>query len=63
VVAEAAIDTHRLLVWKLSETALAGQYYVQVDGRFLMDDVPSAKRTQLRRVLEAYRSGQLRFSE
>jgi len=63
VVVDAAIDAHRLLVWKLGESALAGQYYVQVDGRFLMDDVPNATRTQLQRVLEAYRAGRLRFSE
>jgi hypothetical protein len=65
LVAEVAIDAHRLLVWDLGEAGhrLAGQYYVEAGGKFLMDDVPNAKRSQLRRILEAYRSGKLRFSE
>lgn len=65
LVAEIAIDRHRLLVWNLGEAGdrLAGQYYVEVGGRFLMDDVPNATREQLRRVLEAYRSGKVRVSE
>lgn len=59
LVAEIAIGERRLLVWDLGEgeTQLAGQYYVEVDGRFLLDDVPSAERSALRRVLEAYRAG------
>jgi len=63
LVAEVALDAHRLLVWDLgkAEHRLAGQYYVEVEGRFLMDDVPSEKRAQLRRVLEAYRIGKARF--
>jgi hypothetical protein len=63
LVAEVALDAHRLLVWDLggAEHRLAGQYYVEVEGRFLMDDVPSEKRAQLRRVLEAYRMGKARF--
>jgi hypothetical protein len=63
LVAEVALDEHRLLVWDLGEAGhrLAGQYYVEVEGKFLMDDVPSAKRAQLRRVLEAYRNGKARF--
>jgi hypothetical protein len=62
-VAEVALGEHRLLVWDLGEAGhrLAGQYYVEVEGKFLMDDVPSEKRTQLRRVLEAYRTGKARF--
>jgi hypothetical protein len=61
LVAEIAIDRHRLLVWDLREgaTRIAGQYFVDVDGRFLIDDVPNDVRTQLRWVLEAYRSGKL----
>lgn len=57
VVAEVAIGAHRLIIWDLGGPAgqLSGQYYVDVDGRFLMDDVPNATRADLRRVLHAYR--------
>jgi hypothetical protein len=57
VVAEIAIGERRLIIWDLSEAAsqLAGQFYVRVDGGFLMDDVPSDARRDLRRVLLAYR--------
>ncbi len=63
LLAEVALGEHRLLVWDLGEAGhrLAGQYYVEVEGKFLMDDAPSEKRTQLRRVLEAYRTGKARF--
>ncbi len=63
VVAEIAIGAHRLLIWDLGEAGhhLAGQYYVQTEGRFLMNDVPGETRSSLRRVLEDYRSGRLRF--
>ena len=63
VVAEIAIGAHRLLIWDLGEAGhhLAGQYYVQTEGRFLLDDAPGEMRTSLRRLLEAYRSGALRF--
>ena len=59
LVAEIAMGRHRLLIWKLGDAAdhLAGQYYVESGGRFLMDDVPSAARSQLHRVLESYRQG------
>jgi len=57
VTAEIAIGPHRLLVWTLGEAGdtIVGQYYVQVDGRFVMDDVPSETRRDLRHVLESYR--------
>jgi hypothetical protein len=47
VVAEVAIGPRRLLVWQLPEAdeRLAGQFYVLVDGRFVMDDVPSPVRS------------------
>jgi hypothetical protein len=63
VVAEVAIGAHRLLIWNLGDAGnhLAGQFYVEAEGRFLMDDIPGETRTKLRRVLEAYRSGKLRF--
>lgn len=67
LLAEIAIDRHRLLVWELKGDAkagdassrLAGQYFVEVEGRYLIDDVPNDLRTRLRWVLEAYRSGRL----
>ena len=57
VVMEAAIGHHRLLVWELGEARheLAGQYFVQLGGRFVMDDVPSPERAELQRVLAAER--------
>jgi hypothetical protein len=57
LLAEMAIGAHRLLIWYLSEPAehLAGQFYVEVEGRFVMDDMPNETRTSLRRVLQAYR--------
>jgi hypothetical protein len=57
ILMEAAIGKHRLVVWDLGEARhqLAGQYFVEVEGRFLMDDVPSAERSKLQRVLEAQR--------
>ena len=57
ILAEAAIGKHRLLIWDLGEAGnqLAGQYYVEADGRFLMDDVPSETRSKLQRVLESFR--------
>jgi hypothetical protein len=57
IVAEIAIGAHRLIVWDLGAAShhVAGQYYVDVEGSFLMDDVPSETRTNLRRVLETYR--------
>ena len=67
LLAEIAIDKHRLLLWELksgvpSGTAssfIAGQYFVEVDGRYLIDDVPNDVRTSLRWVLEAYRTGKI----
>jgi hypothetical protein len=57
IVAEVAIGAHRLVIWDLGGAArqLAGQYYVEHDGRFLLDDVPSETRANLHRVLQAYR--------
>ena len=60
LIAEVAIGPRRLLIWELGEAnaQLAGQFYIEVDGRFLMDDVPSRERTELRRVLRRYRAQQ-----
>jgi hypothetical protein len=57
IVAEIAMGSHRLIIWDLAETShhLAGQFYVEVAGHFLMDDVPSEARSRLRRVLQSYR--------
>jgi hypothetical protein len=57
IVMEAAIGARRLLVWDLGEAShqLAGQYFVEVEGRFVMDDVPNAEREKLQRVLAAER--------
>ena len=58
IVGEAAIGNHRLLMWYLSDTDyVTGYFFVEVDGKLLLDDVPSDARTRLRRVLEAHRSG------
>lgn len=62
LLAEIAIGRHRLLVWDLKDGAsrIAGQYFVEIEGRYLIDDVPNDVRTSLRWVLEAYRSGKIR---
>jgi hypothetical protein len=58
IVMEAAVGRHRLLVWDLGEAGheLVGQYFVEVDGGFVMDDVPNAERRQLQRLLADVRS-------
>ncbi|MBK8065394.1 MAG: hypothetical protein IPK29_16135 [Betaproteobacteria bacterium] len=59
-VAEAAIGPHRLIVWHLQNAdRLAGEYYVEIEGRFMIDDGPSVPRNRLRRVLASLRAGQL----
>ena len=64
LLAEAAIGQRRLLIWELGQAYqyLAGQFFVEVDGKFLLDDVPSAERAKLQRVLQDYRR-RTRFSE
>ena len=60
LLAEVIMGSHSLLVWQLGEPKrIAGQYYVTVEGKVLMDDVPNEPRAHLRRVLEAIRSGRL----
>jgi len=61
LLAEIAIGRNRLLIWDLKEgaTRIAGQYFVEIEGRYLIDDVPNDARTSLRWVLEAYRAGKL----
>jgi len=58
IVGDAAIGNHRLLMWYLKDTDyLTGYFLVEVEGKFLLDDVPSETRSKLRQVLEAHRSG------
>lgn len=58
IVGDAAIGNHRLLMWYLKDTDhLTGYFFVEVDGKLLLDDVPSATRANLRHVLEAHRAG------
>ena len=58
IVAEVAIDGHRLLIWHLRDTDyLAAFFLVDIEGRLLIDDVPNETRANLRRVLQAYRDG------
>lgn len=60
IAAELSIGDHSLLVWRLRDAdRFAAQYYVRVEGRVFMDDVPSAQRNRLRRLMEAVRSGRL----
>jgi hypothetical protein len=60
VVAEIAMGPRRLLVWRLDGSdRLAGQFYAEAGGRYLLDDVPGAERARLARLLEAYRAGRL----
>ena len=60
VMAEVSVGNHSLLVWHLrANNRYAGQFYVQIDGKFYVDDRPSPARTALRRLLEAIRDGRL----
>jgi hypothetical protein len=60
LVAEVALGPRRLIVWDLGET-LSGQYYIERDGRFVMDDVPNPARAELARILREFRSGYLKY--
>ena len=57
IVMEAALGKRRLLIWDLGEAGnqLAGQYFVELDGKFVMDDVPNEERAKLQRLLDAER--------
>jgi hypothetical protein len=67
VAAEIVVDNRSLLIWKLVSPPkpgtppyhYAGQFFVAVDGAYLIDDVPNEQRARLRWVLEAYRAGKL----
>ena len=55
ILREIAIGERRLLMWHL-DGPLGAQYYVRAGDTFLMDDVPSDQRIELRRVLNSYRN-------
>jgi hypothetical protein len=57
LVAEIAMGPRRLLIWDLATVGhrLAGQYYIEADGSFLMDDRPGPERLALQRVLAEHR--------
>ena len=57
IVEEMAIGEHRMIIRRLPEPEgrLAAQYFVQVNGRFFIDDVPSEARERLRGALQRYR--------
>ena len=57
LIAEVAVGPRRLLVWDLGDAGhhIAGQVYVESGGRFLLDDVPSRERAELRALLKNYR--------
>ncbi len=57
LIAEVVRGRHTLLVWKLGEADdhLAAQYYVEIEGRFLLDDVPSPGRAELTKELRRIR--------
>ena len=57
LIAELAIGPRRLLVWELGDAGdhIAGQVYVESGGKFLLDDVPSRERAELRALLKNYR--------
>jgi hypothetical protein len=55
LVREIAIGDRRLLIWDIGKQ-VSGQYFVRVGEKFVMDDVPSEARIELRRVLNSYRN-------
>jgi hypothetical protein len=57
LVAEIALGPRRLLVWELGDAGyhIAGQIYVEAGGKFVLDDVPSRERSEIRALLKKYR--------
>ena len=53
LVGEFAMGPRRLLVWDLEAAGhrIAGQFYIEADGGFVMDDRPGPERLALQRVL------------
>ena len=58
IVAEVAVGTRRLIVWRLdaADGHLAAQYFVETAGQFVTDDVPGPERARLTQILRAYRT-------
>ena len=67
LIAEIAIDRQRLVLWELKSTArtgtptsiVTGQFFVEVDGQYLMDDKPNDTRARLHWILRDYQTGKL----
>jgi len=53
IVEEIVVGSHRLVIWDIGH--IAGQFFVEKDGRFVLDDAPSESRDKLRRALADYR--------
>jgi hypothetical protein len=60
-VREIAIGERRLLIWHLG-SRMTAQYFVRSGNGFVLDDVPSAERDELRRLLAADRAGRVKPS-
>jgi hypothetical protein len=56
VAREIAIGDRRVVMWDL-DGPLGAQYFVRAGDGFLLDDVPSAERSELRRVVNSFRRG------
>lgn len=67
LIAEIGIAGQRLVLWELKSTGksgaptllVTGQFFVEVDGQYLMDDKPNETRTRLQWILRDYQSGKL----
>jgi hypothetical protein len=67
LIAEIAIDRQRLVLWELLSTdrpgapksIVTGQFFVEVDGQYLLDDRPNETRSRLHSILRDYQSGKL----
>ena len=54
VAREVALGERRLVMWDL-DGPLSAQYFVRAGDNFVLDDVPSKERSELRRVLASFR--------
>jgi hypothetical protein len=67
LIAEIAIDRQRLVLWELKaaekagrpDSIVTGQFFVEVDGLYLLDDKPNETRARLQSILRDYQSGKL----
>ena len=62
IIAEVAIGERRLVIRDLDATPqhFAGQYFVREGNAFVIDDVPTAERAELARVLADYRAARIK---